>query len=173
MKIIVAVDRNWGIGCNGKLLFDIPEDMRYFRETTLNKTVVMGRRTLESLRGGKPLAGRVNIVLAAEDDFEPPEGVTVCRTAEETLEEIGKYPSDSVFIIGGGMVYRTFLDYSSEALVTKVREVREADSFFPDLDKSALWEKVWESEVRRHGDLEYTFTRYRNLSPFLDKKAKV
>ena len=166
MKIIVAVDQNWGIGCKGKLLFDIPEDMRHFKGMTLNKVVVMGRNTFESLPGGKPLPDRVNIVLAAEDDFKPREGITLCRTAPETLEKIKGYPTDDVFIIGGGMVYKTFLNYCNEAAVTKVRAAREADSFFPNLDEDENWEKAGESQVKEHDGLKFTFTKYRNVSPF-------
>ena len=158
MKLIVAASENFGIGYKGKLLFSIPEDMRYFKETTLNKVVVMGRNTYESLPV-KPLKNRVNIVLSGDIGFNP-SGVTVCRSAEATLKEIKKYPSDDVYIIGGGRVYRDFLDYCDTALITKVRAVRRADSFFIDIDAIKNWEKVWESEIKTHEDLTFTFTKY-------------
>ena len=158
MNLIVAASENFGIGYKGKLLFSIPEDMRYFKETTLNKVVVMGRNTYESLPV-KPLKNRVNIVLSADMDFNPAD-VTVCRSIEAAAKEIKKYPSDDVYIIGGEKVYRDFLDYCDTALITKVRAVRRADSFFPDMDKAGNWEKVWESDIKTREDLTFTFTKY-------------
>ena len=104
MNLIAAADENWGIGKNGGLLAHISGDMKYFRETTKGKVVVMGRKTLESFPGGKPLKNRVNIVLTQNQDFAP-EGVTVCHSIEETLETLKQYPKEDVFIIGGGMIY--------------------------------------------------------------------
>lgn len=161
MKLIVAADENCGIGHKGKLLFSIPEDMRYFKENTLNKAVVMGRKTFESLPGGRPLAGRANIVLSRDVSFAPA-GVTVCRTADGVLEAVKVYPAEDVFIIGGEKVYREFISYCDTALITKVHAVKEADSFFPDIDRMKNWKKVWESEVKTHGELRFTFTKYVN-----------
>ncbi len=160
MKLIVAVDKNFGIGYKGGLLFSIPEDMKYFRETTLNKVVVMGRATYESLPF-KPLKNRVNIVLSADMSYSPA-GATVCRSAADVFKEIKKYPPGDVYIIGGERVYREFLPYCDTALITKVRSAREADSFFPDIDKLDCWEKVKESEVKSFEGLEFTFTEYGN-----------
>ena len=103
MNLIAAADENWGIGKNGGLLAHISGDMKYFRETTKGKVVVMGRKTLESFPGGKPLKNRVNIVLTQNQDFAP-EGVTVCHSIEETLKTLKQYPKEDVFIIGGGMI---------------------------------------------------------------------
>ena len=175
MKIIVAVDKNWGIGNKGKLLFSIPGDMRFFKETTQNNVVVMGRKTFESLPGGKPLKDRVNIVLSGQGDggvdrvlnnagntVNTPIPLTVCGSVDGVLQEIKKYAGREIFIIGGETVYRQFLDYCGEALITKVFAEREADSFFPNIDKLANWQKVWESEVKTHEGLQYVFTKYKN-----------
>lgn len=108
MNLIAAADENWGIGKNGGLLAHISGDMKYFRETTKGKIVVMGRKTLESFPGGKPLKNRVNIVLTGNKDFVP-EGVVICHSVEETLEKLKEYPKEDVFIIGGGMIYKAFL----------------------------------------------------------------
>ena len=97
MNLIAAADENWGIGKNGGLLAHISGDMKYFRETTKGKIVVMGRKTLESFPGGKPLKNRVNIVLTGNKDFVP-EGVVICHSVEETLEKLKEYPKEDVFI---------------------------------------------------------------------------
>ena len=159
MKAIVAVSENWGIGFKGSLLFSIPEDMRRFKELTLNKAVVMGRKTLESLPGGKPLPNRVNIVLTGDKNYKP-SGVTVCDSVSQTLDEIKKHPADDVFIIGGERVYKEFLNYCDKVLITKIRAVKPADTFFPDLDKDKNWIKTWESEVKEYDGLEFTFSLY-------------
>ena len=91
MNLIAAADENWGIGKNGGLLAHISGDMKYFRETTKGKIVVMGRKTLESFPGGKPLKNRVNIVLTGNKDFVP-EDVVICHSVEETLAELQEYP---------------------------------------------------------------------------------
>lgn len=96
MNLIAAADENWGIGKNGGLLAHISGDMKYFRETTKGKIVVMGRKTLESFPGGKPLKNRVNIVLTGNKDFVP-EGVVICHSVEETLEKLKEYPKEDVF----------------------------------------------------------------------------
>ena len=87
MNLIVAVDEKWGIGKDGGLLAHLPEDMKYFRETTRGRTVVMGRRTLESFPGGKPLKNRVNMVLSRDEAYAP-EGVRVYQRVEDVLEAL-------------------------------------------------------------------------------------
>ncbi|MCL2556291.1 MAG: dihydrofolate reductase [Firmicutes bacterium] len=130
MKIIVAVDKNWGIGCDNDLLFNLPLDMKHFKETTTGGTVIMGRKTLESLPNGQPLKNRDNIVLSRQDikgDFK------LVNNTDELLKEIkGK---DNVFIIGGASVYEMLLPYCDEAIITKVDSAAKADCFFPNLDK--------------------------------------
>ena len=114
MKLIVAVTRDWGIGCDGDLLFKVPLDMEFFKNTTLNKVVVMGRKTLLSFPGNKPLKDRTNIVLTSDKDFER-EGCIIVNSKEALFEEIRKYSEDQVFLIGGGKVYNDFYPYCSEA----------------------------------------------------------
>ena len=118
MKLIVAVDANWGIGCKNELLVRIPSDQRFFRETTTGNVVVMGRKTLESFPGGKPLKDRVNIVLTKENR-ESVNGEIIVHSVEEALEEIKKY-SEEIYIIGGETVYRQFLHYCDESYITKI-----------------------------------------------------
>ena len=130
MRAIFHADKNWGIGKDNGLMFSLPKDMKFFRETTMGKVVVMGLNTLRSFPGGKPLKGRFNIVLCPENV----EGVTTVHDLGDLFAEVGKYPPDDVFVIGGASVYRELLPYCTEALVTKVEEDGGADVFAPNLD---------------------------------------
>lgn len=133
MKTIVAVDEKWGIGKNNGLLFSIPEDMRFFRETTLNKVVVMGSNTLKSFPGGKPLKNRVNIVLWP--DAEERDDVVIVRNLDELSKTLSAYDTDDVFIIGGAMFYKTMLPYCDTAYITKVRADGQAQVFLKTLTR--------------------------------------
>lgn len=165
MKSIVAVDKNWGIGKENGLLFSIPEDMRYFREKTRGKVVVMGLNTLRSLPGGKPLRGRLANIVLSDTDLPETEGLTVCRTADSLLEEIKKYPADDVFVIGGGSIYRLLCDLCTEALVTKVDADGSATVFYPDLDAREGWELVSESGPTESNGFTLRFCVYMNRAP--------
>src|SRR5699024_1189782 len=138
MNIIVAVDQNWAIGKDNKLLIQIPEDQRFFRNETINKVVVMGRKTLESLPGGKPLKDRTNIVISSNKNYKP-QGVIVVHSIEEALEELKKYNSEDIYIMGGQTIYQQFLDYCQIAHVTKVNYSYDADTYFPNLDNKKEW----------------------------------
>ena len=100
MNLIVAVDKNWAIGKDNKLLVSIPDDMKFFRETTSGKVVVMGRKTLESFPNGKPLKNRVNIVLTRDESYQVKDAIVV-HSKEELDKELAKYNSDDIFVIGG------------------------------------------------------------------------
>ena len=132
MNLIVAVDSNWGIGKDNKLLVSIPADMKFFRTTTSGKVVIMGRKTLESFPNGLPLKNRVNIVITGNKDYKVKDGVVV-HSVEEALQEAGKYPSEDVYVIGGDSIYRQMLPYCSKAHVTKIDFAYQADTFFPNL----------------------------------------
>ena len=159
MKLIAAVDKRWGIGLDNKLLISIPEDMKYFRETTKGNVVVMGRKTLESFPGKKPLNNRINIVLTKDRNYKV-EGATVCNTKEEVLEEVKKYDTNNVYIIGGESIYRLFEDECDTALITKIDFEYEADKRFPNLDEHG-WELVEESEEQTYFDIIYSFCTYK------------
>lgn len=160
MNIIVAADRNWAIGLHNKLLVSIPSDMKFFRETTTGKVVVMGRKTLESFPGGQPLKKRVNIVLTRDKGYQVKDAIVV-HTLEELLEELKKYDSDDIYVIGGESVYRQLLPYCDTALVTRIDHEYQADTFFPDLDAMEEWQLVGESDEQTYFDLEYVFTKYK------------
>ncbi len=160
MKSIVAVDKNWGIGKKNGLLFSIPSDMAFFRQTTLNKVCCMGYNTLLSFPNGKPLKNRVNIVLA-------PDGVTrddciIVHSLEELFTELKKYETDDIFVIGGAMFYKTMLFYCDEILVTKVEADGNAEVFYENLDKLEDFECVKASEPEETNGYVIRFTTYKN-----------
>lgn len=159
MKLIVAVDANWGIGCKNELLVRIPSDQKFFRETTTGNVVVMGRKTLESFPGSKPLKDRVNVVLTKENR-ESNYGEIYVGSVEEALEEVQKYTDKEIYIIGGETVYRQFLPYCKEAYITKIDHKYEADAYFPNLDEDAEWKMVEESDEQTYFDITYAFTKY-------------
>ena len=159
MNCIVAVDNNWAIGYKNNLLVSIPADMRFFRDTTIGKVVVMGKNTLESFPGGKPIAKRTNIVVALEKDYKVP-GATVVNSIEEAIEAVKDYDTNDVYIIGGGSIYRQFLPYCDTAHVTKIDYEYEADTYFPNLDEDDEWELTGDSDEQTYYDLEYRFLRY-------------
>lgn len=156
MDAIVAVAKDWGIGKDNDLLFHLPEDMKFFRETTKGSTVVMGRKTLESFPGGKPLPNRTNIVLTRSPDYKK-EGVTVVHSPEE-LKALEL--AEPVFVIGGASVYKMLLPACEKVYVTKVNAVREADTFFPNLDEHPDWEMTSESDPLVHDGIRFRFTVY-------------
>lgn len=158
MKLIAAVSKNWGIGKDGGLLFSIPTDMKYFRETTNGAAVIMGRKTLDSFPGGRPLKNRVNIVLTHDCNFYR-EGVIVCHSEEEVLNKASEY--DNVFIIGGEAIYSLFLEDCDTAYITKVDEYAEADKFLPDLDGNPKWHLESESEPITENGHKFTFCTYK------------
>ena len=134
MNLIAAVDSNWAIGNKNKLLASIPADMKFFRETTTGHVVVMGRKTLESFPNGMPLKNRTNIVLTSNRNYCVKDAVIV-HTLKELLEELKKYDSEEIFVIGGGSVYQMMLPYCDTAYITKIDHAYEADTYFPNLDQ--------------------------------------
>lgn len=159
MNIIVAVDSNWAIGNKGKLLVSIPNDHKHFREETTGKVVVLGRKTLQTFPQEQPLKNRTNIILSSNSDYRVKDAV-VLHSVEELLEELKKYDSDSVYIIGGESVYRQLLPYCDTAHVTKIDNVYEADSYFPNLDEDPEWEITADSDEQTYFDIPYTFLKY-------------
>lgn len=129
MKAILSADRNWGIGNGNKLLVSIPSDMKFFRQTTTGKVVVMGRKTLESFPNGQPLKNRTNIVLTENPDYRVKDAVIV-HSKEELLKTLEQYDTEDIYIIGGESIYRMMLPYCDTVLVTKIDRAFQADTFF-------------------------------------------
>ncbi len=161
MNIIAAVDNNWAIGNKGKLLASLPSDMRFFKTTTMGKPVVMGRKTLESLPGGKPLEGRANIVLSKT--LKDRDGITVVNDISE-LSGLS-VNLDDVFVIGGAEVYRALLPYCSFAFITHLDAEFEADAHFPNLDEDPDWEAADVIYAFKEKDIEAAIVKYHNRNP--------
>ncbi len=159
MNLIVAVDRNWGIGKDNKLLVSIPADMKFFRTTTTGKVVILGRKTLETFPNGLPLKNRVNIVLTRDKNYKVKDAI-VLHSVEEVLEEIKKYDAEDLYVIGGDSIYKQFLPYCDKAHVTKIDFAYEADAFFPNLDEMPEWKVTERSEEQTYFDIEYEFLTY-------------
>jgi dihydrofolate reductase len=159
MNLIAAVDSNWAIGKNNELLVRIPADQKFFRETTTGKVVVMGRKTLESFPNGIPLKNRTNIVLTSNPNYQVKDAIVV-HSLDELHEELKKYPSEDIFVIGGEKVYKELLDECDVAHITKINFAYDADAFFPNLDEKPEWVITGDSEEQTYFDLEYFFYRY-------------
>lgn len=137
LSCIVAVCDDWGIGRDGGMLVRNRDDMRHFVACTTGHAVIMGRRTLESFPGGRPLKDRRNVVLTRGASFTR-KGVETVGSVEEALRAVEG--EDEAWVIGGEQVYRQLLDRCERAVVTRNRCVREADTFFPNLDENENWE---------------------------------
>lgn len=159
MKLIVAADKNFGIGKDGAIPWRLRADLMYFKEKTLGHAVIMGRKTLESLPGGKPLKDRVNIVLTRDEAYAP-EGVVVCHSAEEVL---ALPEAKDAFVIGGESIYKAFLPYCAEALVTKVDGEFDVDTYMENLDLLENWRMSNVGESQEENGLGFCFTVYENM----------
>ena len=158
MNAIVVADRNWAIGRNNGLLFSLPGDMKHFRTLTSGGTVIMGRRTLDSFPGGRPLPKRRNIVITRDPDFCR-EGCEIVHHPEEALALAGD--GDDVWLIGGGSIYAALLDRCRRACVTQVDTAApEADVFFPNLDALSAWAVEHTGEPITENGLTYRFVDY-------------
>lgn len=159
MNLIVAADRNWGIGRKGRLLVTIPNDHKFFREETMGKVVVYGRKTLQTFPQGMPLRGRVNIVLSRDTSFGV-KGAETVHSLEELKKALKPYPSADIYCIGGESIYRQLLPWCDTAHVTRIDQNYEADAFFPDLDRDPCWKMTADSDEQTYFDIAYTFCRY-------------
>lgn len=165
MDLIVAADRGWAIGKGGDLIYSIPEDMKYFRRMTTGKTVVMGRKTLESFPGGKPLPKRVNVVLSSNRDYAP-EGTVSVHNYAELFAEIAKYPEDEVMLIGGGRLYTDLAKYCRRAYITLIdAETEGVDTFIPNFDELEGWTLESVSDPVETGGYLIRFATYCNNFP--------
>lgn len=161
MRAIFHTDKNWGIGKNNDLMFNLPKDMKFFRETTKGKVVVMGIKTLHSFPESKPLKNRTNIVIT---HGEAGEGVITVHSLDELFAEIRKYPPEDVFVIGGASVYKMLIPYCTEVLVTKVEADGGAEAFVPNLDEDKNFKLVCESDPLEDNGYIIRFCTYRNIS---------
>jgi dihydrofolate reductase len=158
MNAIVAVDENWAIGKGGDQLVYLKADLQNFKRLTLGHPVILGRKTLATFPGGRPLPGRRNLVLSRDPDFHP-EGVEVFRDMESLLSAA---PEDS-FVIGGGSVYEALLPCCDLAFVTKEEGTWEADTWFPDLDTSPDWRIRDRAEPLEEKGIQFQYVTYERV----------
>ena len=161
MNLIVVVDKNWGIGKNNDLLFRLKKDMAFFKKTTVGNVVVMGAKTFESFPKGA-LPDRINVVL--DSDGKQRCGAVTVSSVSELDEELLKYDTERVFIIGGASVYRLMLERCDTAYVTKVRADGQAELFFPDLDENPHWKLMEQTPFENDGAYEISFCKYVNTN---------
>ena len=155
MNMIVAVDRNWAIGKDGDQLVYIPADLKRFKALTMGHPVILGRKTLATFPGGRPLKGRRNLILSRNPAFAP-EGAEVYPDAQALLAQA---PEDA-FVIGGASVYRDLLERCDTVYVTKIDAEYPADCWFPDLDENPAWAVTEESEPQEHEGLSFRYVTY-------------
>ena len=161
ISIIAAVAKNGVIGKNNSLPWSLPSDMKKFKELTTGKPVIMGRKTFDSI--GKPLAGRVNIILTRNSDFNA-EGVAIVHSPEEALQLVAD--QDEIMIIGGESVYGQFLPRASRIYLTRVDSDFDGDSFFPPMDLDSWTEVIRETkEPDEKNAHRHTFFVYDKKTP--------
>lgn len=162
---ILNCDKNWGIGKRNGLLFRLPKDMAFFRQSTLNHVVAMGENTLLSFPGSKPLPNRVNIVLSQDPTHEYPDVENV-HTFEDFLKKIGAFCKENdVFIIGGASIYRQMLPYVNEVWINRVDADGEAEVFFVNMDEQENYELVHADEWIEDNGYRTSQHVYHNLTP--------
>jgi dihydrofolate reductase len=163
MNLIAAVDNNWAIGNRGSLLVRIPNDQKQFREMTLGKVIVLGRKTLETFPQQQALASRVNIVLTSDQNYSR-KGVVAVHSIDELLKELEKYEDNDIYVVGGESVYKQLLPYCNVAHITKIDYEYQADAYMLNLDENPEWKLTDESDEQTYFDLEYYFLKYEKMS---------
>ena len=165
ISAIVAVDQNWGIGYNGKLLARIPEDLKRFKELTMGNIVVMGRKTWNSLPVN-PLPNRTNIIITKNPIYFTTINGAFRQDLEHTVQDMINMKNDfEWFVIGGGEIYKQLLPYCDRVYVTKIeKSYKNVDTYFPNLDKDPNWEVSTCTELRDYKNIPYAFLTYDRIS---------
>ncbi len=157
ISIIAAIGKNNELGKENKLLWSLPADMKHFKDTTSGHTVIMGRKTFESI--GKALPNRKNIVITRDTNFKS-EGTEIAHSLEEALEKTNT--GEEVFVIGGGEIYKQAINIANKLYITHIEnEDKEADSFFPIIDKE-IWQETKKEEYKKDdkNPHDYSFVEY-------------
>jgi len=156
LSAIVAVAQNNAIGKDNQLPWHLPDDLKFFKKTTMGKPVLMGRKTFESM--GKPLAGRLNIVVSRQNDLDLPEGVLLYNSLDEALQRLEQEPVDEAFIIGGGKIFEETINTTDRLYITRVDVIIDgATAFFPEIDHTH-WKLIWEEPHQADGRHSFSFT---------------
>ena len=162
MDLIVNVTENWAIGQDNRLLVSIADDLHRFYRLTKERTVILGRKTLETFPGGRPLRGRRNLILSGNPSFYV-DGATVVHSLSELREAV--LPGERLSVIGGASVYELLLPYCDTAYVTKTFLTVPADRFFPDLDRLPGWSLAKASEILEENGVRFQYRDYVNKHP--------
>lgn len=161
MNLIAVVDQNWAIGRDGGLLAHLPGDLKYFKEKTLGKTIIMGRETLLSMPKGKPLPGRETIVLSRNPDFHA--DCTVCRSLDELSSLLEAKKKEDIFVAGGENLYQQLMDACDTFYITKIFAAFAADKHIKNLDEDSRYAVVWQGDTREENGLTYQFLIYKRV----------
>lgn len=155
LSAIVAVSENNAIGVNNQLPWHLPDDLKFFKRTTLGKPVLMGRKTYDSL--GKPLVNRLNVVIS-RTDVQLPEGVVLVHSIEDGIKRIKQEATEEGFILGGGIIFEQTMNIVDRLYITRVHtHLDGADTFFPDIEEGQ-WKLVWEEHHPEDEKHKYSFT---------------
>lgn len=163
MDLVVNVTENWAIGKGGDQLVYISADLKRFRQLTTGKTVILGRKTLATFPGGRPLKNRTNLVLSSS--VKTIDGAEVFPDLPSLLLRLKELNSEDISVIGGASVYEALLPYCNKAYVTKTYGNFEADTFFPNLDKMENWEITQTGELLEENGVKFQYIDYINLRP--------
>lgn len=158
MIAIVAVDKNWGIGKDGEQIVYIPGDLKRFKGFTTGNTIILGRKTMDTFPGGKPLKNRRNLILSRNPDFKV-EGGEVYPDLDSLMEHVTD--SDNTYVVGGAMVYNTMIGQCDRAYVTKIDAEYPADCWFPDLDEDPAWEVESEGDWMEQDGVKFRYVNYK------------
>ncbi len=162
LKIIVAIGENNEIGAKGKLLWHLPNDMKWFKQNTIGNDVIMGRKTYDSFpEKYKPLPNRTNIVITKNKSFNNKKGLIFCHSIEEAIAFAKKCKETENFIIGGATIYKETIALCDELVLTQVHATfPEADAFFPDLNPNE-WHELWREDHSKNqkNPYDYSFIR--------------
>ena len=159
MKLILAVDENWGIGRDNEMLFHIKKDLKHFKETTYGNIVIMGRNTYESI--GQALPGRENIILTRNPDYEA-DNAQIFNNPDDILNYI-KDSKKEAFVIGGAEIVDIFLPYIDEAIITKIKTKKDADTYLHNFDQDKDFELVSESQNYEENGIHFSYVNYRRI----------
>lgn len=156
LSAIVAMSENNAIGKDNDLPWRLPEDLKFFKRTTIGKPVLMGRKTFESL--GKPLVNRLNIVISSNKSLDLPDGVLLYDSIEKGIERLKQEDTDEAFVIGGAKIYEQTIDELDRIYITRVHtEINDADAYFPHVDHSH-WKLAWKEDHEADEKHAYSFT---------------
>ena len=158
MIAIVAVDQNWGIGKDGEQIVYIPEDLKRFKAFTTGNTIVLGRKTVATFPGGKPLKNRRNLILSRNSDYRP-EGGEVYADLDSLMEQVTD--PENTYVVGGASVYNALIEQCDRAYVTKIEAKYPADCWFPNLDEDPNWEIEEQGEELEHEGVKFCYVNYR------------